>query len=991
RSTDDFMVVSDINAAMGLFHQSMIIDVTTKYETLIKEKDEILRGLKESGAPAKEVKKAENEYAQRIEEVLSAFAVEVYALEGEEVFARISTCFRNGGLMREIRIFDFNGRILHRIEPKSINLTPPHVHKDLDKSFFESHLEEVPTLLENQLGTKFLEDGSFSGFPVNVTPMKRKFGKNLKNLDRILLIGMGTSNHASMFAAGFAKTLLEKVQVVCIEPVQVDMLSRLIEPERDFVLLVSWSATTAEMVKIARDLLSLNVLFAGVTEKTFGDMALVAKKSCGIVPVMSGEEVTIPAVKSTFCSVMAVDLFMLWLCSDLMELELDQTVYGSIKQIPGVVRQVLSDPSVKQCAEKLSAAHVGADMFVVIDALHTRGCGHEAAMKMEELTWSVMAKGIDYRDIEMDLLYLHNDKTFLIVNATDRERILEAVEVMSFLDKENIPFFAVTYEGSRLETVEQLSHGNLLVLPKCADCFQPFADLVFYYMLAFYSARAMGRRADDYPRNRAKSVTTSRSVAPAEFSPAGELFNVRHREDLLSNVPVLTLDVNDSLAWEENQGFTRRTREYFSLMKHLAWKLAGTDPLESFVSYEEQALETFSQALFDRERDLELLFFPMDNTADAAVRNTVGKLFRFLPCRMRVLQRGEALDSVKGDAIIMAVASFSQSLHFPNELDRENICDIGWFGPRAIVEGMEAEAFPMGRYIVNSDVEGVGGSALYAGLVLMLLKAWQFSEPAKAADLETHFKRSGQVIGDMLNDTDLARDAARVMAANGAYRTMLYLSPPDGTGLDFTRKFDKAGKIATKNIFFGEAAHGSLVTVDNRVDEKFIHLTTRNQMVEEYGANKVNAWEKTYMNGEDIDAYLENLTNDLASRVESPFFAEGYWYLPLLKPEYAASQDNLIVVDATSERYFDQAADDLAVFGCRHARLMVITQEAFLGMPEKRSIQKFPLAGMLKIPSFKAKGQIIPVSDLHLPFAVNLVSAAMAGMENSHTTDSPRQ
>ena len=72
----------------------------------------------------------------------------------------------------------------------------------------------------------------------------------------------------------------------------------------------------------------------------------------------------------------------------------------------------------------------------------------------------------------------------------------------------------------------------VIIIPKIHDCFQPFIDLFFYYHLAFHFGRARGGIDDDFPRNRAKSVTTSRSVLPPQFSPRSELFNIQHRTGL---------------------------------------------------------------------------------------------------------------------------------------------------------------------------------------------------------------------------------------------------------------------------------------------------------------------------------------------------------------------------------------------------------------------------------------------------------------------------
>ena len=75
---------------------------------------------------------------------------------------------------------------------------------------------------------------------------------------------------------------------------------------------------------------------------------------------------------------------------------------------------------------------------------------------------------------------------------------------------------------------------------------------------------------------------------------------------------------------------------------------------------------------------------------------------------------------------------------------------------------------------------------------------------------------------------------------------------------------------------------------------------------------------------------------------------------PGLRPGYDTGQDCLIVIDATSESNFDAALDELATFGSRYARLIVIAQQAFA-----------------------LDGRPMPLSDFLLPVVVNLLGTAM--------------
>jgi len=123
---------------------------------------------------------------------------------------------------------------------------------------------------------------------------------------------------------------------------------------------------------------------------------------------------------------------------------------------------------------------------------------------------------------------------------------------------------------------------------------------------------------------------------------------------------------------------------------------------------------------------------------------------------------------------------------------------------------------------------------------------------------------------------------------------------------------------------------------------------------------------------------LNQPPRDLSFRAETPFFAEGHWYFPELQNDYDTAQDNLIILDATSSRYFSQALNELANYGCRYARIIVISQEAFRTDPEKRALYKYPISHLLFLPSLEGRGDKIPISEFHLPFAMSLTGMAMA-------------
>ncbi|MCF8045498.1 MAG: hypothetical protein K9J83_06535, partial [Desulfarculaceae bacterium] len=350
------------------------------------------------------------------------------------------------------------------------------------------------------------------------------------------------------------------------------------------------------------------------------------------------------------------------------------------------------------------------------------------------------------------------------------------------------------------------------------------------------------------------------------------------------------------------------------------------------------------------------------------------KFKRFVPVHMRIVERSETPWS--GEDTVNIVVS---SRHFPHEperlehLDRNRTC---CFGPECI-NGTESD--PAVEYCIRSVFqEPVEEIVLYTAISFVLLDAWAMWAPEKARLVQTHFKRAGRLIQNLLEDKELSHDIFQVMGRNREYKSGLILSPPDGTGLSLVSKFDEQGKMLTTFQPYGAGAHGSLVTVDNRVKAKYVRLEKRDVMTEKYGEENVRHWESVFIEGKDIDRFLEGMENDLSSKADTPFFAEGEWYLPLLRHDYDVREDNLVILEASNERYLDHAADDLAVFGCRHARLVLISQDIFLEMPERRSLFKFPVSGILRIPALEGADQRVPLTDFLTPFAMDIIGTVMA-------------
>jgi hypothetical protein len=152
-------------------------------------------------------------------------------------------------------------------------------------------------------------------------------------------------------------------------------------------------------------------------------------------------------------------------------------------------------------------------------------------------------------------------------------------------------------------------------------------------------------------------------------------------------------------------------------------------------------------------------------------------------------------------------------------------------------------------------------------------------------------------------------------------------------------------------------------------------------MVERYGPETVQAWERRFLEpGSSFDdlARPELDASPRSSAARPPqglFFAQGSWYLPVLRPEADPSTDALILLDATSKRRYRQALDELAVYGCRFARLVVLSQRGLGSKGDPERSAEFPVPWSLRLPSIRDSS---PIPDALLPVVTGLLATAAA-------------
>jgi glucosamine 6-phosphate synthetase-like amidotransferase/phosphosugar isomerase protein len=982
RETSDFMVVSDINAALGLFPQTLIQSTRIRLMKLMKDfskKSMIV----EPDFFGGETRKQDDWFRQEKKALLTPFLVDIYALDQPKMFARIQTKAGKDTVMRHLYFQDFSGKIRTDIRPEQTYISPVSFQKDFGKTFYEEHLLETPGLMKDILD-RYTDAGmSQPRFDIRRRLLERRFGSNMANLNRIVLVSTGFSYLLAEIVEKTMESFFSGINIVVTTPADISHVKTAINPDRDLVVMVSWSGTTSDMIDCAVVLLKHNILMIGITEKPFSDMALVVRKSAGVIPVLSGEEVTVAPLKSAMCMLLILDLFCLYMSGAVNgKTDSSADLVKEMHTLPGLLDTMLTDESVPAFCTKATKNMQNTVLHYVVDAFHDVGAAKIGALNLELNAWTSMGTAVDYSELDRFLEIPTTKNDFILVLATNRQRMDEAVQFMAALHRHNKPFIAVIYQNREQEVIRELA-DQVILLPKVSAHFQPFMDLPFLFLLGFYFGLAHGRQAGEMPRNMAKSVTAGRTKNGEDWSFSDILDDMDQKQQALGLGIYPVVQKSESLCWLNLAKDNIETRYYQDLLA-LGAALHEKDAFSAvFTQADDTRLEKLSHLIFTHlAEDGMLIFVPMDKQAEAGCRNFARLWEPFLRIPIQV----EFAEKIKGislkDNLLAIVAS-----QRPDENRLSGVFDsphenLLWIGPENDVVSQKLSVGSHDGYYVKNPGLLCRYEQVYVALSLFFSKVMSFRFPGRAKRLDAHFKLMLPMVQTILADAVLHRQLQNAIKENKAYNKQLFLTSMRGNCITWKIHFRGQKCRGIESDPFGVSAYSHLVMVDYRVDEKYVKLVPEKNLKAVFGENLVRKWEARYLGGAGVDEFLSNPSLPFSPDAVLPFFVDGQWYLPVLRPEYDTDQDCLIIIDATSEARFDAALDELATFGSRYARLVVITQKGFSRDARLSNLKKSPLGHIILVPGIAENtGDSGTISDYLLPVVMALVGAAMKFMD----------
>jgi glucosamine--fructose-6-phosphate aminotransferase (isomerizing) len=313
------------------------------------------------------------------------------------------------------------------------------------------------------------------------------------NFNRVVIVACGTSYHAGLVGKYVIEELLH-VPVEVYYASEYRYRPKVIDDA--LAIFITQSGETADTIAAARRARAMGNLTLAITNVVGSSITNYVDK---VLYTNAGPEIGVAATK-TFTAQLAT-LYYFAIEAAKQKGTVSRTRYemlmNNLRKIPYDIENTLvMEPRIRKEAEKLA---VSRDMFFIARGLNYP-IALEGALKMKEISY-IHAEGYPAGELKHGPLALieqgipvialvPRDKTYEKMLSNIKEVSARNAYVIAISSKEDVSKYVDT----------------LIKVPDTDPFFSPFVNIVVLQLLAYHTARVLGREIDK-PRNLAKSVT----------------------------------------------------------------------------------------------------------------------------------------------------------------------------------------------------------------------------------------------------------------------------------------------------------------------------------------------------------------------------------------------------------------------------------------------------------------------------------------------------
>jgi len=324
----------------------------------------------------------------------------------------------------------------------------------------------------------------------------KEYEHKIKNLNRIIIVGCGTSWHAGLVG----EYLFEDLARI---PVEVEYASEFryrnpIITEDDLVIAISQSGETADTLEAMRIAKERGATVFGLCNVVGSS---IPRLSHAGAYTHAGPEIGVASTKAFTAQVSILTLWALAfgeLQGRVTKNEL-RTRMAELETIPAKVEKILKyEPQIVEIAERFKDAH----NFLFLGRGYGFPVALEGALKLKEISY-IHAEGYPAAEMKHGPIALIDEKMPVVVIATKSANYDKVVSGIQEVKARKGIVIAIVSEG---DTKISTMVDYLIEIPVVSDFLEPLLSTIPLQLLSYHIAVLRGCNVDQ-PRNLAKSVT----------------------------------------------------------------------------------------------------------------------------------------------------------------------------------------------------------------------------------------------------------------------------------------------------------------------------------------------------------------------------------------------------------------------------------------------------------------------------------------------------
>ncbi|MFF4736251.1 glutamine--fructose-6-phosphate transaminase (isomerizing) [Streptomyces sp. NPDC001262] len=315
--------------------------------------------------------------------------------------------------------------------------------------------------------------------------------RDARAVRRVKILGCGTSYHAGQIGA-------EMIEELARIPSDAEPASEfryrnpVVDPDTLYIA-VSQSGETYDVLAAVQELKRKGARVLGLVNVVG---SAIARETDGGIYVHAGPEVCVVSTKCFTNMVVSFGLLALHLgrIRDLSVADGKRIIEG-LRKLPAQISEILAN---EEQIEKLAAEYADAKSMMFIGRVRGYPVAREASLKLKEVSY-IHAEAYPASELKHGPLALIEPAMPTVAIVPDDD----------LLEKNRAALEEIKARSGRILAVahrEQEKADHTIVVPKNEDELDPILMGIPLQLLAYYTAKAMGRDIDK-PRNLAKSVT----------------------------------------------------------------------------------------------------------------------------------------------------------------------------------------------------------------------------------------------------------------------------------------------------------------------------------------------------------------------------------------------------------------------------------------------------------------------------------------------------